>query len=51
MAWSWIDLDTKRLEPWFNLSNADGALASDSLLLQYPFEFLAFVPITAARRK
>jgi hypothetical protein len=51
MVWSWVDLDAKRLEPWFQLSQEQGASAEDSLLLQYPFEFLAFVPLKAARRK
>ena len=48
---SWVDLDAKRLEPWFQLSSNNGATAEDSLLLQYPFEFLPFIPITAFRRK
>jgi hypothetical protein len=51
IIWSWIDLDSKRLEPWFQLSKPDGASAEDSLLLQYPFDFLPFVPIRAARRR
>ncbi|KFY83448.1 hypothetical protein V498_08068 [Pseudogymnoascus sp. VKM F-4517 (FW-2822)] len=51
MAWSWIDLDSKRLEPWFQLSKPEGAAAEDSILLQYPFDFMPFVPIRAARRR
>lgn len=51
MLWSWVDLDAKRLEPWFQLSKPEGALAEDSLLLHYPFEFLAFVPISALRKR
>jgi hypothetical protein len=51
MLWSWVDLDVKRLEPWFQLSKPNGAMASDSLLLHYPFEFLAFVPMRAFRRR
>lgn len=51
MIWSWVDLDSKRLEPWFQLSKSRGAVAENSLLLQYPFDFLAFVPLRAARRK
>lgn len=50
-CWSWIDLDVKRLEPWFQVAGPDGASASKSLLLQYPLEFVAFVPIRAAKRK
>ncbi|KFY15096.1 hypothetical protein V492_02234 [Pseudogymnoascus sp. VKM F-4246] len=51
MVWNWVDLDSKRLEAWFQLSKPEGASAEDSLLLQYPFDFLPFVPIRAARRK
>ncbi|KAL8986800.1 MAG: hypothetical protein Q9177_003936 [Variospora cf. flavescens] len=50
ILWSWIDLDTKRLEPWFQLSNPGGAKAEDSLLLHYPYDFLAFAPVNALRR-
>lgn len=51
MFWSWVELDSKRLEPWFQLSQESGASADDSLLLHYNFDFLAVVPIRAARRK
>jgi hypothetical protein len=51
LLWNWIDLDAKRLEPWFQLSGYNGATAANSLLLHYPFEFLAFVPIHALRRR
>ena len=51
MIWSWIDLDVKRLGSFFQLSKPDGASGSDSVLLSYPVDFLAFVPITAARRR
>ncbi|KAL9006623.1 MAG: hypothetical protein Q9188_000660 [Gyalolechia gomerana] len=50
-VWSWIDLDAKRLEPWFQLSKPDGAKARDSLLLHYPFDFLAVAPLKALRKK
>jgi len=46
-----IDLDAKRLEPYFQLSKEQGAAAKDSLLLHYPFDFLAFVPFTALKRR
>lgn len=49
MYWAWIDLDTKRMEPYYQLSKDEGALGKDSLLLQYPFDFLPLVPIKAAR--
>ncbi|KAF3207201.1 hypothetical protein TWF106_000453 [Orbilia oligospora] len=44
------DLDAKRLEPWFELSKPDGVTAKNSILLCYPFDFLAFVPFKAAKR-
>ncbi|KAJ9639924.1 hypothetical protein H2199_006157 [Coniosporium tulheliwenetii] len=49
--WSWIDLDTKRFEPFHQLSKPGGASGKDSLLLQYPFDFIASVPIKALRRR
>ncbi|KAI9830035.1 MAG: hypothetical protein M1819_005865 [Sarea resinae] len=51
MIWTWIDLDVKRLEPYFQMSKSDGVSAANSLLLDYPFDFVAFVPIKAARRR
>ena len=51
LVWSWVDLDVKRMQPWFELSKPEGALAKDSLLLDYPFTFVAFVPFVAFRRK
>lgn len=51
MAWASVDLDVKRLEPFFQLASAKGATAANSLLLCYPFDFLAFVPITAFGRR
>lgn len=51
MIWSWIDLDVKRLESFFQLSKPGGASGSDSVLLSYPVDFLALVPITATRRR
>jgi hypothetical protein len=49
MFWSWIDLEVKRLEPYYRLSRPEGALGKDSLLLCYPFSFMPFVPIRAFR--
>jgi hypothetical protein len=51
LLWSWIDLDIKRMEPYYQLCSSGGALAENSLLLQYPFDFVALVPFQAARRK
>lgn len=49
MYWAWIDLETKRIEPYYQLSKDGGALGKDSLLLQYPFDFLPLVPVKALR--
>jgi hypothetical protein len=50
-VWTWIDLDIKRLEPFVQLSRSNGALGRDSVLLHYPFDFVALVPYAAARRR
>ncbi|KAF7505916.1 hypothetical protein GJ744_012451 [Endocarpon pusillum] len=49
--WSWIDLDVKRLQPWFELIGNRTKKACCSLVLEYPVEFLAWVPIRAAKRR
>ena len=49
MLWTWVDLDVKRLEPYYQLSQIGGASAERSLLIHYPVDFLAFIPIKAAR--
>ena len=51
LCWSWVDLDVKRLEPFFQMSKPGGARAVDSVLLHYPFEYLAVVPIQALRKR
>lgn len=51
LLWTWIDLDVRRMQPWFELSRSGGAKGDQSLLLDYPFEFLAFVPVTAWKRR
>ena len=50
IGWAAVDLDVKRLEPYFQLSKPEGATAGNSIFLHYPFEFIAFVPINAARK-
>lgn len=49
--WSWIDLQVKRLEPYYQLSKTEGAWGKDSLLLSYPFDFLPFVPFGAFKNR
>ena len=50
VGWAAVDLDVKRLEPYFQLSKPEGATSSNSIFLHYPFDFIAFVPINAARK-
>lgn len=49
--WNWIDLQVKRLEPYHQLSQQNGAWGKDSLLISYPFDFLPFVPWSAFRSR
>ncbi|KAK7749491.1 hypothetical protein SLS53_000066 [Cytospora paraplurivora] len=51
LIWTWIDLDVRRMQPWFELSRSNGAKGDQSLLLDYPFEFLALVPVTAWKHR
>ncbi|WPH03912.1 Hypothetical protein R9X50_00679500 [Acrodontium crateriforme] len=51
LMWAWIDLDIKRIEPYLQLSRPDGARAEDSLLLHYPFDFLATLPLKTFKRR
>jgi len=50
-AWTWIDLDVKRLQPFWQLSRKGGAHGKDSVLLHYPFDFVALVPLRAIRQR
>ncbi|KAE9980732.1 hypothetical protein BLS_007704 [Venturia inaequalis] len=47
--WNWIDLDVRRIEPFLQLAKDDGATGRESLLLHYPVDFLASVPIKAMK--
>lgn len=49
--WAWIDLDARRLEPYYQLSKPGGSLGEDSILLHYPFDFIASVPIAAVKNR
>ena len=51
VGWATVDLDVKRLEPYFQLSRPGGATAGNSIFLHYPFDFIAFAPINAARKR
>jgi hypothetical protein len=47
--WNWIDLDVRRMEPFIQMAKDDGATGTESLLLHYPVDFLASVPIKALK--
>ncbi|KAI1849540.1 hypothetical protein JX265_013605 [Neoarthrinium moseri] len=46
-----IDHDIQRLQPWLELSKAEGATAEDSLLLDYHSVLAPMVPIKAVRQR
>ena len=49
VLWTWIDVDVRRLEPFYQLSRKAPATGIGSLLLHYPVDFLASVPIKAIK--
>ena len=49
--WSYVDLDVKRLEPWYQLAYPKEGTSIRPLLLQYPVEFVAWVPFRAVKRR
>jgi hypothetical protein len=51
LLWNWIDLDVKRIQPWTELSKPGGATAQNSILLDYPSDFIAVAPVRAAKRR
>lgn len=51
LVWAWIDLNARRLEPYYAMARASGAKASASILLDYTSDFIAFVPLKAARHR
>ncbi|KAF1359392.1 hypothetical protein EJ07DRAFT_165987 [Lizonia empirigonia] len=46
----WIDNDARRYEPYRLMLRPAGALANDSILLHYPFNFTPLVPFKSFRR-
>ncbi|KOS19649.1 hypothetical protein ESCO_000605 [Escovopsis weberi] len=50
LVWNWVDLDVKRMQPWFELSKPGGATAENSLFLDYPYDFVGIVPFKAFKR-
>ena len=51
IAWTWVDLDVKRIQPWLEMSREGGVKVQDSLILDYPYDFVALVPFKAAKRR
>jgi hypothetical protein len=51
LIWSWVDLDVKRMQPWFEMSKKEGTTARNSFFLDYQYTFVATVPWKAARRR
>lgn len=48
LVWTWIDLDARRLEPYYAMAESRGATAEKSLFLDYTSVFVAYIPIKAA---
>ncbi|KAL7791390.1 hypothetical protein V8C37DRAFT_410397 [Trichoderma ceciliae] len=51
LAWNWIDLDVKRMQPWMEVSKKNGATGRRSIFLDYPVDFVAFVPFKSAKQR
>lgn len=51
MVWVFPHHNILRLEPYFQMSVAGGAMAIDSLLLEYPYDIAFFVPLFAWKRR
>ncbi|KAF8862257.1 hypothetical protein BDZ45DRAFT_771289 [Acephala macrosclerotiorum] len=49
--WEAVVLDIQRIEPFYQLSQPDGALVVDSLLLNYTQTFLPKVSLVALKKK
>lgn len=51
LLWTCVDVDVRRMQPWLELSRPGGSRGDMSLLLDYPFEFLPLLPVSAGKRK
>lgn len=51
LLWTCVDVDVRRMQPWLELSRPGGARGDQSLLLDYPFEFLPLLPVSAGKRR
>jgi Protein of unknown function (DUF3433) len=49
IIWTWVDLDVRRLEPFYQLSKQAGGKGADTMLLHYPADFIVSVPMRAAK--
>jgi hypothetical protein len=51
LIWAVVHHDYMRMEPWFQLSKAEGAAAEPSLCLMYPYTFPPLVAIKAGKAR
>lgn len=51
LLWAISHHDFLRLEPYFQMSVPEGALAQDCILLDYPYRFPLLTPILALKRR
>lgn len=51
LLWAVSHHDFLRLEPYFQMSAQEGALAQDSILLEYPYRFPLIIPFLALKRR
>ena len=51
LVWSWVDLDARRLEPFFQLSKPKGGNLKNTLDLHYPFDFVAWASFKAVKNR
>lgn len=51
LIWICIDHDLRRAEPFFQLSKPGGATAKESLLLDYPYQFVLAVGWSSFKRR
>lgn len=50
LMWAWVDNDSKRAEPFYQLSKPAGETGQNTVLLDYSTDFIALIPFRALRR-
>ncbi|TGZ81979.1 hypothetical protein EX30DRAFT_340391 [Ascodesmis nigricans] len=51
LIWLCVENDSRRVEPFYQMSKPGGATAKDSLLLDYRYQFILEVPYTSFRNR